>query len=35
MVDIQPAPPFLGVWLLIIVDNTMHLCINYAALSWL
>lgn len=25
-------PPFLGVWLIIIVDNTMHLAINYAAL---
>jgi hypothetical protein len=29
-----PPPPFLGVWLIIIVDNTMHLCVNYAALSW-
>lgn len=27
-----PPPPFLGVWLIIIVDNTMHLAINYAAL---
>lgn len=26
-------PPFLGVWLVIIVDNTMHLCINAAVLS--
>lgn len=25
--------PFLGVWLTIIVDNTMHLTINYAALA--
>lgn len=29
------APPWLGVWLLIIVDNTMHLAINYASLKWL
>ena len=28
-------PPWLGVWLMIIADNTMHLCINYAALRWL
>ena len=27
--------PFLAVWLLIIVDNTLHLAINYAALRWL
>lgn len=27
------APPFLGVWLLILVDNTMHLVINYAVLA--
>jgi len=26
------APPFLSVWLLIIVDNTMHLTINYLVL---
>ena len=32
---IADAPPFLGVWLLILVDNTMHLCINYASLRWL
>lgn len=31
---VADAPPFLGVWLLIIVDNTMHLCINHAALAW-
>jgi hypothetical protein len=29
------VPPWLAVWLLIICDNTMHLCINYAALRWL
>lgn len=28
-------PPFLGVWLTIIVDNTMHLCINAAVFGWL
>src|SRR4051812_18369702 len=28
-------PPWLAVWLLIIADNTMHLCINYAAIRWL
>lgn len=31
----KDAPPFLAVWLLIIVDNTMHMTINYAALRWL
>jgi len=31
----EPAPPFLAVWLLIIVDNTFHLAINYAALRYL
>lgn len=29
------TPPFLAVWLLIIVDNTMHLCINFLALRYL
>lgn len=29
------TPPWLAVWLLIIADNTLHLCINYAALKWL
>lgn len=28
------VPPFLSVWLLIIVDNTMHLAINYAAIRF-
>lgn len=32
--DFPAPPPFLGVWLTIIVDNTMHLCINAAALAW-
>lgn len=31
----QSPPPFLAVWLLILVDNTFHLLINYAALRWL
>lgn len=29
------TPAWLSVWLLIAADNTMHLCINYAALRWL
>lgn len=29
---VPDAPPFLGIWLLIIVDNTMHLTINYLVL---
>lgn len=29
------TPPWLAVWLMIIVDNTMHLAINYSALRWL
>ena len=32
---VDPAPAWLGVWLLIIVDNTVHLGINYAALALL
>jgi hypothetical protein len=31
----ETMPAWLAVWLLIIADNTMHLCINYAALRWL
>lgn len=31
----KDTPPWLAFWLLIIADNTMHLCINYAALRWL
>ena len=34
-VELEDSPAWLGVWLLFIVDNTMHLCINYAALRWL
>jgi len=30
----KEPPPFLSVWLKILVDNTMHLCINAAAI-WL
>ena len=29
----EAPPPFLGVWLIIIVDNTMHLLINAAVLA--
>ena len=29
------APPFLGVWLLILVDNTLHLIINALSLRFL
>ena len=29
------TPPWLAVWLLIIVDNVMHVAINAAALRWL
>lgn len=29
------VPVWLSTWLLIIVDNTMHLSINYAALRWI
>lgn len=32
-VSTDPVPPFLAVWLTIIVDNTMHLIINAGALS--
>lgn len=28
-------PPWMAVWLLIAADNTTHLGINYAALTWL
>lgn len=29
------TPAWLSVWLLIACDNTLHICINYAALMWL
>lgn len=31
----KDTAPWLAVWLLIIVDNTIHLSINYASLRWL
>lgn len=31
----KDMPPWLAFWLLILVDGTMHLTINYAALRWL
>jgi hypothetical protein len=30
--DVPPATAF---WLMILIDNTMHLSINYASLRWL
>ncbi len=30
----KDVPPFLAVWLMIIVDNTMHLAINTLALAY-
>lgn len=32
---VADAPPWLGVWLLILVDNTAHLTINHLALAFL
>lgn len=32
---LDPAPPFLAVWLLILVDNTAHLTLNFLALRFL
>lgn len=34
-IGVPDAPPFLAVWLKIIVDNTMHLAINHYALNYL
>ena len=31
----KDTPAWLATWLMIVVDNTMHLTINYAALRWL
>lgn len=31
----KSVPPYLSVWLMIIVDNTMHLTINYLAIAYL
>ena len=33
--QLEPAPPFLAVWLTIIVDNSFHLLINHYALNLL
>lgn len=32
-ISTDAVPPFMSVWLTIIVDNTLHLVINHAALS--
>lgn len=29
------TPPYIAVWLLFIVDNTIHVTINYSILRWL
>ena len=34
VLDFNMPPPYLGTWLTIIVDNTLHICINSAALAW-
>jgi hypothetical protein len=31
----EGTPPFLSIWLLFIVDNILHVTINFAALGWL
>ncbi len=31
----KDTPAWLAVWLMIACDNTLHLCINFAALKWL
>jgi hypothetical protein len=31
----ESRPPWMAVWLMIIADNTIHLCINAAAVVWL
>ncbi len=31
----EGTPPFLSVWLVIILDNTLHLIINYLAIKYL
>ncbi len=31
----EQTPPYLSVWLLIIVDNSLHLLINYFAIKYL
>lgn len=32
---LEATPPWMAVWLLIIADNTIHVVINAAALTWL
>jgi hypothetical protein len=32
---LETTPPWMAVWLLIIADNTLHVAINAAALTWL
>lgn len=29
------TPPYIRFWLMVIVDNTLHLCFNHIALNWL
>lgn len=29
------TPPWMAIWLMIIVDNTVHVLINFGALTWL
>ena len=31
----ESSPPWMAFWLLIIADNTIHLCINFAVLRYL
>jgi len=31
----EDTPPWLAAWLMIIADNTLHLVINVAAITWL
>jgi hypothetical protein len=31
----KDRPPWLAVWLLIVADNVMHVCVNAAAIGWL
>jgi hypothetical protein len=31
----KDVPPFMAIWLMIIVDNIIHILINFGALTWL
>ncbi|TGE07693.1 DUF3307 domain-containing protein [Hymenobacter fodinae] len=31
----ESKPPYMAFWLMVIIDNTLHLTINYAAMRWL